>query len=335
VAPFQEKLLSIARPVSYSQGERLLRQGEASRGAFLIRTGEVEARVALPGGGMLAVARLGEGEMFGETALLERGVCSASVFARTTVEGWFVDRADFRAMAAGRDAAALQVQRSITRALVGRLRALNARVLEHPGQAEKAAPTLPAGPAKATAPSFDWRAFLPALPFFEGFDLREIDELASAGRAYELARGAVLFEAGEPAEACFIVVRGALEVAARAGNLRRRIAVCGPGELVGYLSVLEGAHHGASAQVRESACLLELSAAAFRGLHEGASGTCVRLQQAIHRSLLRSLARTNTQLTRLITAARLRGARSEGQALEAAYSSQIVAAEPVNPGGAG
>jgi CRP-like cAMP-binding protein len=335
VAPFQEKLLSIARPVSYAQGERLLRQGEASRGAFLIGVGEVEARVALPGGGMLAVARLGEGEMFGETALLERGVCSASVFARTRVEGWFVDRADFRAMVAGRDAAALQVQRSITRALVGRLRALNARLLEHPAQAEKAAPPLPASPAQETAPSFDWRAFLPVLPFFEGFDPHEMEELASAGRAYELARGAALFEAGDPAEACFIVLRGALEVAARAGNVRRRIAVCGPGELVGYLSVLENARHGAGARVRESACLLELSAAAFRGLHEGASGTSVRLQQAIHRSLLRSLARTNTQLTRLITAARLRGARSEGQALEAVYSSQIVAAEPVNPGGAG
>lgn len=335
MAPFQEKLLSIARAVSYAQGERLLRQGEASRGAFLIGKGEVEARVALPGGGMLAVARLGEGEMFGETALLERGVCSASVFAHTRVEGWFVDRADFRAMAAGRDAAALQVQRSITRALIGRLRALNARLLEHPGQAEKAAAPLPMRPAKETAPSFDWRAFLPVLPFFEGFDLREIEELASAGRAYELARGAVLFEAGDPAEACFIVVRGALEVTARAGNVRRRIAVCGPGELVGYHSVLEGVRHSAGARVREAACLLELSAKAFRGLHEGASGTSVRLQQAIHRSLLRALARANTQLTRLITAAKLRGARSEGRALEAAYSSQIVAAEPVNPGSAG
>jgi hypothetical protein len=51
----------------------------------------------------------------------------------------------------------------------------------------------------------------------------------------------------------------------------------------------------------------------------------VSLQHAIHATLLRSLARTNNQLTRLIAAARLRGAREEGSALEAARGSQIVA----------
>jgi len=42
------------------------------------------------------------------------------------------------------------------------------------------------------------------------------------------------------------------------------------------------------------------------------------------RGVLRSLARTNNQLTRLISAARLRGAHEEGKALEAARGSQIV-----------
>jgi len=39
--------------------------------------------------------------------------------------------------------------------------------------------------------------------------------------------------------------------------------------------------------------------------------------------LVRALARTNNQLTRLISAARLRGAHEEGSALEAARGSQI------------
>ena len=44
VALFQDRLVSIARAVSFPGGARLVRQGETSRGAFLIRTGEVEAR---------------------------------------------------------------------------------------------------------------------------------------------------------------------------------------------------------------------------------------------------------------------------------------------------
>jgi hypothetical protein len=70
--------------------------------------------------------------------------------------------------------------------------------------------------------------------------------------------------------------------------------------------------------------LLELPAERLRALYEGNSGTSVRLQHAIHESLLRSLARTNSQLGRLIAAARLRGAKAESRALEAARASQIV-----------
>lgn len=185
---FHEKLLAIARPVSFSQGARLVRQGEASRGAFVIRQGEVEAQVALPGGGTLTVAELGEGDMFGEMALIERGVCSASVVARGPVESWFIERDDFRAMVASRDPGALEIQRKITQVLAARLRALNAKVRSHPAAEDRPAHETPKiMELEKRNPSFDWRGFLPILPFFEGFDAYEIDELVARcqiGRAH-------------------------------------------------------------------------------------------------------------------------------------------------------
>ena len=87
--PF-EQLLAVAREVSFMKGAELVRQGEASRGCFLIRAGSVEARVALPGGGALTVAQFGDGDMFGEMALIERGVVSATVVAKSNVDAWFV-----------------------------------------------------------------------------------------------------------------------------------------------------------------------------------------------------------------------------------------------------
>ncbi len=317
-----QKLLSIARPVRFAPGARLVRQGEASRGAFLIGTGRLEALVALPGGGTLAVAEFGDGDMFGEMALVERGVCTASVFARTGVEGWFVGRDDFRAMVASRDPAALEVQREITRVLAAKLRALNARVREHPAAEDQPAREMKVLPEKT--PAFEWRAFLALLPFFQGFDDYEIEEIVAPARAFELERGARVVAAGQSADACFLVIRGAMEVFSGVNALERRIALAGPGELVGYLAVLEGAPHNASARVRESACLLAFPAAAFLRLYCGGSGAAVSLLHAIHSSLLRALGRTNNQLTRLISAARLRGAHQEGQALEAARGSQIV-----------
>ena len=322
---FPQKLRSIAREFSFARGARLVRQGEPARGAFFIDSGSVAAEVALPGGGMLAVAELGNGEMFGEMALIERGVCSASVVAKTDVRGWFVEREDFRALVASRDADTLEVQRAITRVLAAKLRALNEKVREHPAEEDRPPRGEPqVDLSKLQKPAFDWAAFLPLLRFFEGFHPEEIDELAALGRPLVAPKGTWLFGAGQPAESCFLVVRGAVEVLSRQGALERRLALGGPGELVGYLAVLDHAKHAADGRVRESAALLEFPAATFLKVYQGAAGLSVRLQHAIHGTLLRSLARTNSQLTRLISAARLRGAETEGRALEAARGSQIV-----------
>jgi CRP-like cAMP-binding protein len=317
-------LLPLSRALNFKRGERLVRQGEASRGAFLIRSGRAAAEVALPGGGMLTVAEFGKDDVFGEMALVERGVCSATVRALTDVEAAFVEREDFRALVASRDESALEVQRALTNALAGKLRALNAKVRGYPSAEDREPHDQPmVDLSGAYAPSFDWRAFLPLLRFFEAFDRHEIDEVAAIGRAVELERGAWIFAAGEPAASCFLVIRGAIEVLARNGRFERRVAIAGPGELVGYLAALDNAKHAASARVRERATLLELPADRFGLLHGGGSRTSIRLQHAIHASLLRSLTRTNHLLTRLISHARLTDGTGAAE-LESALHGQIV-----------
>ena len=326
-------LLAVARAVSFSKGARLVRQGESARGAFLVRSGEAEAQVNLPGGGMLGVASFAAGTMFGEMALIERGVCSATVVAKTDVEGWFVGRDDFRALVASRDARALEVQRAITRTLAERLRALNAKVREHPAQEDRPVREQPpSGDPLATMKrseraSFDWRTYLPLLPFFEGFDAEEIGELVGPAQVLELPRGAWLFAQGQPAPACFLVLRGAAEVFMQAKGRERRVAIAGPGELVGYMATLDGVPHGGNARVRESATLLELPREALLAIYNGSSAASVSLQHAIQRSLLKAMARTNTLLTRLISHDRLARANDKAQELETALHAQIWRAE--------
>jgi CRP-like cAMP-binding protein len=326
--PFAQ-LLAVAREVSFLKGAALVRQGEASRGAFLIRTGSAAASVALPGGGRLTVARFGDGDMFGEMALIERGVVSATVVAESNVDAWFVGRDDFRALVASRERNALETQRAITRVLAERLRALNERVqayaaAEDPPGGDPAPTSDPlAGVPRSRHASFDWRAFLPVLPFFEGFDADGMDEVAAAGRVLELPRRAWVFVAGRAAESCFLVLRGALEVFVDREGKSRRVAIAGPGELVGFMAVITGAARANNARVREACCLLEIPSAAFLEIYNGDSGTAVGLHHAIHRSLMKSLARTNTQLTRLISHARLRAGNRQAAELEAALHGQM------------
>jgi len=327
-------LLSVARSASFAKGARLVRQGEASRGAYVLREGAVEATVVLPGGETLTVAKLDAGDVFGEMALIERGTCTATVSARTDVEAWFIEREDFRSLVAQRDPTALSVQHAVTLILSDKLRALNAKVLEVAASGDKPKsepgsdfPSDPlAGVKRLEQVSFDFRSFLPHLSAFEGFDSGEIAEVLAIANVLELPRGQAVFATGQPSTACFIVVRGAVEIRARHTKRERRMAVLGPGQLLGYMSALERSTHGSDAVVREAALLLEIPREAFEKLYFGSSAASTKLHRVIQKSLLSSLGQTNRHLTRLISHARLRGAEKEGVELEKAYGGQIIAA---------
>jgi CRP-like cAMP-binding protein len=123
-----------------------------------------------------------------------------------------------------------------------------------------------------------------------------------------------------------------VEICAQHEKRERRIAVLGPGQLLGYMSALEKSVHGSDAVVREQALLLEIPGKEFEKLYFGASPASTKLHRVIQRSLLSSLGQTNRHLTRLISQARLRGADKEGDALESALGSQIVSAASPGPG---
>jgi CRP-like cAMP-binding protein len=326
----RELLLAVARPVAHAKSERLVRHGDASRGAYILREGTAEATVTLPGGEKLSVAKFGAGAVFGEMALIERGTCTATVTATEKLAGWFIEREDFRALVAQRVPAALRVQHALTLVLSEKLRQLNAKVLEVPADEDRPARKSDgadplAGVRRLKKASFDYQPFLPHLPVFEGFDRAEIEEILGVATALELPRGHEVFGVGQPSSACFIVVRGAVEIRARHEKRERRMAVLGPGQLLGYMSALEKSPHGSDAIVREQALLLEIPANDFESLYFSASPVAVKLHRAIQKSLLSSLAQTNRHLTRLISQARLSEADHEGEKLEKARGAQITA----------
>ncbi len=309
-----EALRRFAKAVSFAPGAALMRQGQSSQGAFFIEAGEVEAHVALPGGGKLAVARLGPGSVLGEMALLEQGIVSATVIAQTEIRARFMERDDFRALIAQRDAAIVKLQDAVTLILAQKLRALNAKLLACDAPEDLPAGEEPGGDPLAGVPRksstfFEHRSFLPLLPVFREFGAENIDAVVERAKLLELPRGHWLFVAGQPVGASYIVVRGAVEISARKGPLRRRIAVLGPGEWVGAMSQLDGVVHGSSARARENSVLLEIDRAAFDALYRASDSTAAKIQRAIHKSLLQSLRHTNNHLSRLISQALIRSRR--------------------------
>lgn len=303
-----EEFARIFQTVTFAAGTPLVRQGQPADSALIIESGTADAVTALPGGGELTLAALGPGSMLGEMALLESGVRAATVIARTPVSAFFIERDGFRALIAQRDRAAFTIQNRITRTLCRRLHELNGKIAAHdapdtpaPAMAEHVAPS-----ARRGRPSFDYKAFLPVLPVFRRFSPAEIEELAGLASAMELGRGQVLFRQGEASGSCYIVVRGAVEIASGGNGRRHRIGILGPGRLCGILALIEGQPHSMSASAREDATLLELAKPAFDRLFNGDDRVAARFQDAINRELLQSLARTVNHLTRLVSQARIR-----------------------------
>jgi CRP-like cAMP-binding protein len=319
-------LLGIFRRVSFDAGECLARQGQPADSAFIIERGRAQVVTALPGGGECVVAELGPGSMLGETALLDSGVRSATVVAREAVDGYAIERDAFRMLLAQRNDAVQQIQRRITRLLCRRLRELNARILQCEDTQSRPAPALPPLAARREPCAYDWRAFLPLLPLFQGLRTREIDQLLGSAGAYDLPRRALLFEQGAASEACSVIVRGAVEISALGGGARRRIGILGPGRLCGILALIEGESHSMSAVVRERATIVDLPRARFVQLYAGGAEASPSFQRAINRELLQALARTNNHLTRLISQARIRGRRDEADSLQRALGAQDCAA---------
>jgi CRP-like cAMP-binding protein len=329
----RELLLSAATPVSFMAGATLVRHGEAARGAYVVRQGEVEAEVTLPGGEKLVVAKLGAGSVFGEMALIEMGTCTATVRASAPVDGWFISNEDFRALVTQRSAAAIALQHAVTAMLAEKLAALNVQLLacaapeDRPARATAKEGVDPlAGMRRSRHAPFDIAGFLPRLPFFDRFAEDEIDEVVAHASYAEVPRGHGIFAAKTPAASTFIVLRGAAELLALQGGRERRVAVVGPGQLIGFLGVLRERPHSSFAFARESALLLDLPAAAFREIYFGESRASARLRAAVQRSLLASMGRTNRSLARRLSQAKLDEATRVEKTLEAALHGQLTAA---------
>lgn len=304
-----DDLLRIFERVVFAAGDSLTRQGHAASSACIIESGLAEVVTALPGGGTASVAQLESGAVLGEMALLDSGVCSATVIARRTTVCHRVTRDGFRMLLAQRVPAVFTIQQRITRTLCQRLRVLNARVVAADTEAPALTPATPVAVAGGdVTDDFDHRAFLPVLPPFRDFEAADIAALCAASRVIHLRRGEQLFSQGADSNACYIVIRGALELTALRGGLLHRIGILGPGRLCGVMALIEQQPHSMQAHAREQATLLEMSQAAFDTFFHGHDRLSLKLQHVMHCELLQALARTNNHLTQLISSARVRGA---------------------------
>jgi len=81
-----ERIVALGHEAVYNAGDAIIREGDPSDEMYIVCSGMVEVEVSrgvipdVPGAPRLTpIARLGQGQMFGEMALVDRGARSATV----------------------------------------------------------------------------------------------------------------------------------------------------------------------------------------------------------------------------------------------------------------
>ena len=132
-------------------------------------------------------------------------------------------------------------------------------------------------------------ASLARIPFFAGLDPAALERLAEGTRTRRFRRGDIIFHAGDPGDALFIIMSGEVKIAVPSESGEEAIlATLAAGDVFGELSLLDGAPRSASAAALVATETVMLPRDRFREL--------ITNEPAVRDALLASLA---TELRRL------------------------------------
>jgi CRP/FNR family transcriptional regulator, cyclic AMP receptor protein len=132
---------------------------------------------------------------------------------------------------------------------------------------------------------------------FQGVDAEAIEALSGDFEFFDAPRGTVLFTEGEPGESLYIVLSGKVKLGRRSSDGRENlVAVMGPSDQFGELSLFDPGPRTATATVVTDARLAKLPKAAMQKWVEDRPQIAIQLLRVV----ARRLRRTNTMLADLI-----------------------------------
>ena len=131
---------------------------------------------------------------------------------------------------------------------------------------------------------------LASVPFFAGLDDAALGRVAASVRSRRFRRGEVIFHAGDPGDALFIIVSGEIKISLPSEAGEEAILVrLRPGDVFGELALLDGAPRSATATALSATETVVLPRDRFREL--------ISNEPAVRDALLAALASELRRLT--------------------------------------
>lgn len=181
-------------------GEVIIAEGEPGQSFFVLARGEVKVTKSLAQGGVIELATLHEGSIFGEMALVSAAPRSATVTASSDADLLEFDR---EALAA----------------------------------ASREVGTLAAALDKFTRERL-LSNLISTCPLFTPLDRKQRMDLVRRFTAHDVAPGVVVLREGEPGRGLFVLLAGEVDVSKVDGQEKVLLASLKPGDVFGEISLL-------------------------------------------------------------------------------------------------
>lgn len=119
------ELSKIVHTRNYSSGEHIFIEGDPGIGLYVINQGEIEIYQGEGKEKTVVLARMSDGDFFGELALIDGETRSASAIARTDCEVSVIFKPDFDELLQKNPKEGLLILTELTKIIITRLRQLN------------------------------------------------------------------------------------------------------------------------------------------------------------------------------------------------------------------
>ena len=124
-----EKIASTVKELSLKKGEHLFKEGEDTKGIYLIKSGKIEISKVTADGWKQTLALFLDGHFFGELSLLEKRSHEANATALENTVLFLMTKEDFERMQSENPSLAFQIIKKIALVMSKNLRRMNEKFL--------------------------------------------------------------------------------------------------------------------------------------------------------------------------------------------------------------
>jgi CRP-like cAMP-binding protein len=153
--------------------------------------------------------------------------------------------------------------------------------------------TIPPDPAGVQATARVVHEMLPKIPLFSSLDQASFRRLIDGVRLVSLGEGEELFHQGDPGDALYVIVEGAVVPIAE-GEVRKKLAVLEEGEFFGEIALVTHQARSATIEALVDTTLLSLDRSLVASLLEGSPKLLKVLLRFLRDRLIQRLVRTGS-----------------------------------------